>query len=285
MISQSDINQFARDGFIVVEDLFSPAELLRYRTAVDAALSERLDNPPPMAERDAYDRMFTQHYNLWEGSLEVRELTFEPRLAEIASALLDVPALRVYCDQSFYKEPGSSETGVHQDYRLLSIEETQTLNAWIPLEGCTLDEGALGYLPGSHKLGRATNLDLLLGRDMLQTPELQALLTSPVFVELAPGSVAFHHVLTFHLSTPNRSARTRKAFAVTYFADGSTRGTSWPHASVDRADIAVGQRIEGPATPIVWPPSGRLPPTPPPNPNAPAGWFGHKGTTLTSADS
>jgi ectoine hydroxylase-related dioxygenase (phytanoyl-CoA dioxygenase family) len=216
--------------------------------------------------------MFTQYYNLWESSPEVRPLTFEPRLAEIVSALLGVPTLRVYCDQTFYKEPGSSETGAHQDYTLLSIEETQTVNAWIPLEGSTLAGGALGYLPGSHRLGRVTHLDRLLGRDPFANPELQAMLANPVFLELAPGSVAFHHVLTYHLSTPNRSTGTRKAFAITYFADGSTRGTSWPHASVDRAGIGVGERIEGPATPIVWPPPGEWPPTPPPNPSPPRGW-------------
>jgi ectoine hydroxylase-related dioxygenase (phytanoyl-CoA dioxygenase family) len=276
MISQPEIDRFARDGFVVVPEVFSLEEMQRFRAVVDAAVGQRNDTPRPIAERSEYERMFTQHYNLWESSLEVRALTFEPRLAQIASVLLGAPALRVYCDQSFYKDPRSSETGAHQDYTLLSIEETQTVNAWIPLEGSALDAGALGYLPGSHKLGRVTNLDLVLGRDPFENQELRALLASPVFFELAPGSVAFHHVLTFHLSTANRSSRTRKAFAITYVADGSTRGTSWPHASVDRANIAVGERIEGPATPIVWPPPDELPPTPPPNRNPPRGWPGFK---------
>jgi ectoine hydroxylase-related dioxygenase (phytanoyl-CoA dioxygenase family) len=275
MISQSHSDRFARDGFVVVPDVFSLEEMARFQAAVDAAVSQRDDKPAPMAERSDYDRMFTQYYNLWESSPEVRTLTFEPRLAQIVSALLGAPVVRVYCDQCFYKDPGSSETGAHQDYALLSIEETQTLTAWIPLEACTLEAGALGYLPGSHQFGRVTNLDLVLGGNPLENQDLQAQLANPVFLELAPGSVAFHHVLTFHLSTPNRSHRTRKAFAITYFADGSTRGSAWPHASVDRAGIAVGERIQGPATPIAWPP-GELPPTPPPNPHPPRGWPGHK---------
>jgi ectoine hydroxylase-related dioxygenase (phytanoyl-CoA dioxygenase family) len=276
MIAQADIDRFAREGFVVVPDVFSLEEMRRFLAAVDAAIGQRHDTARPMAERSDYERMFTQYYNLWETSLDVRRLTFEPRLAQIASALLGVPALRVYCDQSFYKDPGSTDTGAHQDYTLLSIEETQTVNAWLPLEGSTVNAGALGYLSGSHKLGRVTNLDLVLGRDPFESQELRALLANPVFVELAPGSVAFHHVLTFHLSTPNRSSRTRKAFAITYVADGSTRGTSWPHASVDRAGIAVGERIAGPATPIVWPTPGELPPTPPANTNPPRGWPGFK---------
>ena len=274
MLSQSDVDQFARDGFVVVRDVFSTGEMRQFLAAVDAALGQRKDRRPRMGERDAYDRMFTQHFNLWESSEEVRKLTFEPRLAEIASGLLQVPALRVYFDQSFYKEPGSAETGAHQDYTFLSIEETETVTAWIPLEGCTREAGGLAYLPGSHQSGRITNRDIVLGVDPLA--RVQHLLANPVFLELAPGSVAFHHVLTFHLAAPNTSNRTRKALAVTYFADGSTRGTTWPHPSVDRARIAVGERIQGPATPIVWPARTGLPEAPPPNPRAPRGWPGHR---------
>jgi len=274
MIDQSYIDQFARDGFVVVPGVFSREEIASFAEAVDQAIAEREDKLPGMAERDQYDRMFTQYYNLWESSPLVRRWTFAPRLAEIASRLLQAPALRLYCDQSFYKEPGSSGTGVHQDYRLLSIEETQTLNAWIPFEGCTRDAGALAYLPGSHKFGPVTNLDLALGRDPLA--DVRRLIDNPVFLELEPGSVAFHHVLTYHLSSPNQSSRTRKAMAITYFADGSTRGTTWPHASVDRDSIAVGEPIQSLATPIVWPAPQRLPPAPPPNPNAPKGWPGYK---------
>jgi ectoine hydroxylase-related dioxygenase (phytanoyl-CoA dioxygenase family) len=274
MISQSDVDQFQRDGFVVVRDVFSAGEMRQFLAAVDSAIGERHDRRSAMAERDAYDRMFTQHFNLWESSEEVRKVTFETRLAEIASSLLQAPALRVYFDQSFYKEPGSTETGVHQDYTLLSIEETETLTAWIPLEGCTRNAGGLGYLPGSHKLGRVTHMDIVRGVDPLA--RVQHLLPRPVFLELAPGSVAFHHVLTFHLAAPNTSHHTRKALAVTYFADGSTRGTTWPHPSLDRACIAVGERIEGPATPLVWPRRTALPETPPPNPRAPRGWPGHR---------
>ena len=276
MISPSDVDRFARDGFLVVHNVFSLDEMANFRQAVDAAVNRRGDKPVPMPERSDYDRMFTQYFNLWEDSPEVRRLTFEPRLAGIVSALLARPVLRVYCDQSFYKDPGSSDTGAHQDYTLLSIKETQTVTAWIPLEGCTREAGALGYIPGSHRFGPVTKVDLLLGGNPFDNPELQAMLAHPVIMELAAGSVAFHHVLTYHLSTPNESNRTRKAFAITYIADGSTRGTTWPHASVDRAGIGVGERIEGPATPIVWPPPAEVPAAPPTNANPPRGWPGYK---------
>jgi ectoine hydroxylase-related dioxygenase (phytanoyl-CoA dioxygenase family) len=277
VISSSDVEQFQRDGFLIVAGVFSRAEIARFRGVVDAALERRGEKPPDMGHRDAYDRMFTQYYNLWEDSAEVRALTFDSRIAQIASTLAGARSMRVYCDQTFYKEPGSSPTGVHQDYPLLSIAETATISAWIPLSKYSLAGGAIGYVPGSHRFGAFSHVDVAMGRDPMSDPNLREAVKKPVYCELPPGSVAFHHVLTFHLAAANTSNRTRKAFVVTYVADGSTRGTSWPHASVDRGGIGVGDLIGGPATPIAWPPPRDLPAPPPPNPNPPRGWPGRAG--------
>src|SRR5262245_18568074 len=165
MIGDVDIARFHGDGFLIVRDVFSPAKIDCFRRAIDEAIDRRGDTPSPIAERDDYDSMFTQHFNLWEDSEAVRELTFDPRLAAIASALIGAPTIRVYCDQSFYKDPGSTETRAHQDYPLFSIAETDTVNAWVPLLGVGPDAGAIGYVKGSHRLGKVTNVDLALGRD------------------------------------------------------------------------------------------------------------------------
>jgi len=191
MISQADVEQFAAAGYLVVENVFSRAELAHYRDAIDAAVSRRPDQPLPVEERDAFDRMFTQAFNLWEDSPAVRPLTFEARLAAIASRLLGVEKLRVFCDQVFFKEPGCTETGVHQDYPLLSIKQTQTLNAWIPLDGSSLDAGALGYLPGSHMFGAESHVDRLMGHNLLLSPAMQEALKRPVFANWQPGASLF----------------------------------------------------------------------------------------------
>lgn len=276
MIDDRDIERFREDGFLIVRDVFSSAEVDHFRQAIDEAIDRRGDEATPMSERDDYDSMFTQFFNLWEDSEAVRELTFDPRLAEIASALIGAATIRVYCDQSFYKDPESNETRAHQDYPLFSIAQTNTANVWIPLQGVGPDAGAIGYAKGSHHLGKVTRMDLALGRDPCAEEPLREMLRHAVYLDVPQGSVAFHHVTTFHLARPNRTSCTRKAFAITYFADGSTRGSACPHPSVDRADISVGEVIRGPATPVVWPRLDRLPAPPPPIPNAPRGWPGHK---------
>ena len=83
----------------------------------------------------------------------MRPLTFHPRLAETAARLLGVDAVRLWHDQALYKEPGGRETDPHQDHPYWPIVETNTITAWIPFDGSTLESGAMGYLPGSHRLG------------------------------------------------------------------------------------------------------------------------------------
>ncbi len=72
-----------------------------------------------------------------------------------------------------------------------------------------------------------------------------------MFVEVPPGSVAFHHGLTFHLAKPNTTGTVRRVHTAIYFADGSTRGEGrFPHPSVERAGIAMGAVIASDVTPI-----------------------------------
>jgi hypothetical protein len=98
----------------------------------------------------------------------------------------------------------------------------------------------------------------VLGRDELAGIEL-------VFVEVPAGGVAFHHGLTFHLAGANRTGGVRRVHTVIYFADGSTRGSGrFPHPSVERAGIGLGEVIASDVTPLAWPrPAGEpLPPAP-----------------------
>jgi ectoine hydroxylase-related dioxygenase (phytanoyl-CoA dioxygenase family) len=135
----------------------------------------------------------------------------------------------------------------------------------------------MGYLPGSHRLGLREFVNIftgdgdgdgggggggdragVLGRDELAGIE-------PVFVEVPAGAVAFHHGLTFHLAGANRTGTVRRVHTVIYFADGSTRGVGrFPHPSVERPGIGMGEVIASDVTPLAWPrPVGSpLPPAP-----------------------
>ncbi|HUE06876.1 MAG TPA: phytanoyl-CoA dioxygenase family protein [Acidimicrobiales bacterium] len=264
------VENFRRDGFVVVPDLLSADERRRYGSAVDEAVRTRSrGDTRTLAEKSRYEQSFIQCQNLWEDSAGVRPLTFHPLLAETAARLLGVGAVRLWHDQALYKEPGGRETDPHQDQPYWPIVETDTITAWIPFDGSTLETGAMGYLPGSHRLGLREFVNIFTGEagggddGVLGRDELAGI--EPVFVEVPAGAVAFHHGLTFHLAGANRSGAIRRVHTVIYFADGSTRGAGrFPHPSVERAGIGMGEVIASDVTPVAWPrPAGSpLPPAP-----------------------
>ncbi len=258
------IDCFRSDGFVVVPDVLTESELARFGAAVDAGVARRTcRDTRQLAEKSRYEQSFIQCQNLWEDSPDVRLLTFHSGVTETAARLLGVDAIRIWHDQALYKEPGGRETDTHQDQPYWPIAETDTITAWIPFEGSTLQSGAMGYLPGSHKLGIRKFVNIFIGptEDPLSMDGLKDL--DPVYVEVPPGAVAFHHGLTFHLALPNATDRTRRVHTAIYFGNGSVRGSGHPHPSVDRAHIGVGEAIDSDVTPIAWPRSLGDVPAPP----------------------
>ncbi|KAK3736638.1 hypothetical protein QZH41_017026, partial [Actinostola sp. cb2023] len=80
-----------------------------------------------------------------------KKFTFSNRIQAIARSLeLKNPIV----PQSMYifKQPGIGGAVIpHRDSTYLYTEPTSVIGAWIPLEDCTLENGCLWFIPGSHK--------------------------------------------------------------------------------------------------------------------------------------
>jgi ectoine hydroxylase-related dioxygenase (phytanoyl-CoA dioxygenase family) len=273
-VSPEQIAAFQRDGFVVVPALLSDDELSRFGAAVDRAVAQRMSwDTRALDEKSRYEQSFQQCINLWEDHYDVRPLTFHPRIGETAARLLGVDCLRLWHDQALYKEAGGRGTDAHQDQGYWPIKETDNITAWIPFDGSTFANGAMGYIPGSHLFGVRKFINIFFGEpeNLLAAPEARGV--EPVFVEVPRGAVAFHHGLTFHVAKPNTTDRARRVHTMIYFRDGSTRSTGLPHPSVERAGIEVGAPIVSDVTPIAWPrPNNELPPDAPPLKELQWGW-------------
>jgi len=264
VVSQELVDFFDANGYVVVPDLLTPEEIERYSVAVTTGVKHRTRNHNiPLEERSNYQKSFLQCMNLWEDRPDVTPLTFHPKIAQAAAELIHADAIRVWHDQALYKEAHGRQTDAHQDHPYWPIKETSSVTAWIPFVQSTLENGALGYLPGSHKVGMRKFVNIFFGEpeNILEEPEIKEI--EPVFVSVPPGSVAFHHGLTVHLAGANNTDVDRAVHTVIYFPDGSTRGYPFPHFSVDRYKIEVDQPIRSDATPIAYPrPAGDLPQRP-----------------------
>jgi ectoine hydroxylase-related dioxygenase (phytanoyl-CoA dioxygenase family) len=265
IVTDDQLEHYRRDGFVMVPDLLTAEEVARFGAAVTAGVKWRTkDLSVPLEERSNYQKSFLQCMNLWEDCEDVAPLTFHPRIAQVAAELMEVDACRVWHDQALYKEAHGRETDAHQDHPYWPIKEVNSVTAWIPFVQSTLENGALGYLPGSHAIGLRKFVNIFFGEPdkILDEPELREI--EPVFLSVPPGSVAFHHGLTVHLAGANNTDVDRAVHTIIFFPDGSTRGYPFPHFSVDRGGIEVGQKIDSDATPIAYPrPADQpLPPKP-----------------------
>jgi ectoine hydroxylase-related dioxygenase (phytanoyl-CoA dioxygenase family) len=266
LVTPEQIERFQDDGYLVVPSVFEPDELASFGSAVDEAVAERASaDRRTLEEKTTYEQSFIQCINLWEDTLAVRRLTFDPRLGEIAARLLDADAVRIWHDQALYKEAGGRETDPHQDRPFWPIDPPDQVTAWIPFDGSRRGQGAMAYVPGSHRVGleRFVDISHVLQEPypILEDPKISDI--DPVWVEVDPGAVVFHHSLAVHLAEPNDGDLTRRVYCIIYFADGCVRRSPIPHQTPDRQSIGVGEAIRGDVSPVAWPREpNSLPPAP-----------------------
>ena len=255
------VEGFRRDGYVRVRGLLSAAEVETHRHAVDQAVAARTaEDLRAMEEKTPFQQSFTMCQCLWEDHPAVGALTFHPKIAGTAAALIGAERLRLWHDQALYKEAGGRETEMHQDHPYWPIAEREALTAWIALVDIDELNGQMGYIPGSHR-GDVEYIDVFTSPGAGHA--FQAKQTKePVFVSCKASDVVFHHGATIHLARPNRSAHVRKVHTAIYFADGCTRGDERPHHALEREHIDLGAMINGRATPVAWPLEGGRLPTP-----------------------
>ena len=266
LLSESAVREFDQNGFVNTRGLLTAEEVARYGAAVDAAVSRRTaSDTRSVVDKSTYEQSFVQCMRLWETDVAVQPLTFHPGLAQAAAELLAVPTVRLWQDQALYKEPGGRVTTAHQDSPFWPIGDVPLISAWIPFEPTSEASGATGYVPGSHKAGRLRVVDITHTTEPYEIAKDPALGgRKPVFVGAEPGDVVWHHGLTVHEARPNTTDRVRRVFTIVYFAEGWPRTDGWLCFPLDRDGVGVGELMEGPGMPVVWPtPAGGLPAPPP----------------------
>lgn len=235
-LSPETLESYRRDGFVRLRALLDADTLKRYGEEITRLTLALNTQTRPLAERTTYDRAFLQVMNLWRESETVREFVFDRRLAAIAARLMGVDSVRIYHDQSMYKEPSGGITPAHADQYYWPFASDKAITAWIPLQPVPLEMGPLAFYRGSH----ATDL----GRDLPISDESErkigeAMEASGFAVDEAAyglGDVSFHSGWTFHRAGANRSTRPRSVMTIIYMDAGMRIST--PINPMQRNDLS-----------------------------------------------
>jgi len=256
-ITQAQIDAYARDGFIRLAGVLDPATLADFGTEITRLTLALNTQHTPLDQRSTYDRAFLQVMNLWRESAMVQRFVFGRRLAGIAAALLGVDAVRLYHDQSLYKEPSGGITPAHADQYYWPLASDRAITVWIPLQPVPLEMGPLAFYCGSQQAE--------IGRDLPISDESEARITAAMEAQgfaideqaYALGDVSFHAGWTFHRAGANRTDRPRSVMTMIYL-DAAMRlaEPANPMQAADRDQwcpgAQVGAVIDTPLNPVLW---------------------------------
>eukprot|EP00049_Salpingoeca_infusionum_P003054 m.62851 g.62851 ORF g.62851 m.62851 type:complete len:325 (-) comp11928_c0_seq4:3435-4409(-) len=158
-----------------------------------------------------------------------RDFSFAPRMATIARQLgMRAPVV----PQSMYifKNPGiGGEVVAHQDSTFLYTTPLSVIGFWTALHDCTLTNGCLEVIPGSHLDGVHNNRRMVLYTnehgvlDTKFTADPQEYPDEAFIPAVIPaGSLFLIHGSVVHRSQPNTSDRPRHAYVFHAVDDDAT---------------------------------------------------------------
>jgi ectoine hydroxylase-related dioxygenase (phytanoyl-CoA dioxygenase family) len=192
------------------------------------------------------------HWRITEG---FHDVLWNPAFMMAAYQLLGNRPVRFWHDQLFCKP--AKHGGVvawHQDYsywtRTVSM---QHLTCWTALDDASTQNGCLHYIPKSHKWGLldAPSLAGEMEGLMDYLSETQKAEFKPVPIELKKGYATFHHPLMVHGSYENKSDKSRRAFVLNVFADGTVSNTD-DELLNGVPPISKGNKMEGKYFPLLF---------------------------------
>ncbi len=232
MLSQTRIEQFWRDGYLVVPDAVTAAELAAMRAEIEGWIEASRAHaapfgPPTIDQRPRFD-MGAEHSALRPALRRVNnpsDISAAFRAVMEGSAMVDMVCDLIGPDLKFHhckinlKLPGShTEVGYHQDFAYTPHTNDDVVTALLLLDDMTLENGCLEVVPGSHK-GPVFSLfegDRFTGTIAPATvAELKA---GEVPITGAAGSVCLMHTRLAHGSDANRSTRPRGLYICVYTA-------------------------------------------------------------------
>jgi ectoine hydroxylase-related dioxygenase (phytanoyl-CoA dioxygenase family) len=256
-LTPEHIRQFEQDGFIHLKSVLPPDVLADYGREITRLTIALSTQTKPLEERTTYDRAFLQVMNLWEQSERVKSFVMGKTLGRIAAELLGVRGVRLYHDQSLYKEPGGGITPAHADQYYWPLSSDRTVTAWIPLQDVPTQMGPLSFYAGSQHEA--------FGRDLGISDESEAAITAMMESRRFPfvqnsyelGDVSFHLGWTFHKAGPNVSQSPRSVMTVIYMDVDMVLQN--PTNAIQEGDWAkwcpgarIGDVIQTPKNPVIF---------------------------------
>lgn len=227
VIGDNDIRRYEEDGAICLRGVIEPEWLDCLREATERAV----DSGGMDMNKKGQSGKFIGDLNMFHKDPDFRAFAFEGPSWQIAQTLMRSTAVRLFSDQLFVKEPGTSTpTPWHHDQTYWPVTGDHVCSVWVTMDPVTSETSGLEYVRGSHRWGRRFNpedfgeMSLAMLHDAANEtmPDIDADRDDYDFLswDMEPGDCLVHHSLAVHGAGGNRSStQRRRAISTRWFGD------------------------------------------------------------------
>jgi len=243
LISAAQVEQFHRDGWCVVDSLFSNEEadaiqafFEQFKTSGATIYDDNLKfeeiDPAQRQLRAMHPHRHSERALSWG---------LQPHIMEVLAALLGQPALLVQT-MYYFKPPGSKGQGMHQDNFYLLAAPSTCIAAWTAIDAATNDNGCLWVVPGSHRHDIHCPKEVPgenwnnYGDSHINPFPRDA---KPIPVTVPRGSTMFFGGQLIHGSGPNRTKDTARRTFIGHYVNETTSSLSKHYHPVHDAQARV----------------------------------------------
>lgn len=214
-LSDKEIEAYQAEGLIVPAYRLPRAQLARLREGLDQLIK---DNPNVRGEKLISAHVSENPSEAVRGNKIFLDLACDRSILDLLEDVIG-PDIILWGAHVFCKPAGDGkEVPWHQDGHYWPIRPLATCTVWVAIDDSTRENGAMRYIPGSHKSGlykHLTDSSDALALNQVMAPGLVDESKAKDDV-LEGGQFSLHDVYLVHGSPANRSAKRRAGLALRY---------------------------------------------------------------------
>ena len=213
LLSDQQIEEFHRDGFLLVSGMYSTEEIRQISAWTDeVAAWPELPGSTMMyfeTSQDDGSRILCRIENFVPFHEGFRSLITTRRMQQAVSELLGEPAV-LFKDKINFKLPGGDGFKAHQDVQAgWDAFADVHVTAMVAIDETNAENGSLEMLPGMHDKGVLGSMWAPLTDDDTGNTPYRA-------IHCKPGDTVFFDSFAPHRSGPNRTTQSRRVLYITY---------------------------------------------------------------------
>ena len=274
LIDESFVEDFWRDGFIVLRDAININLVLSMEGPIKRVISSNSTDltelgsivtpnsvlsDPNISSSEGSGR-FVAGTDHWIYDEDFSDFACDSVIPQIVAQILRSDSVWLYEDSVLVKEPNTAEeTAFHQDLSYFHVSGEQVCTVWVPLDFSSPDTGAIRFVKGSHKDLTPYRPNWFVSDEPMPNTEGERVPQIHADVIAAPtlslGDITIHHARTLHGASSNRSLdQSRRAISIRYCGDDARyhirEGAPLKphHKTVSEGDLLTHERC-----PKVWP--------------------------------